>query len=75
MPRDDHKFQNGTIVDDNTVRGYVEGNLLNIEVLDGGLPKNTTRVTVRDTRTPSGEIVMGAFVQGREGPVTVIGKG
>jgi hypothetical protein len=70
----DRQFQAGTIINDTTVEGVVDGRRVEIEILYGGLPKNTLHVTVRKNELPEGLIVVGAFVRNKDLPLTMVGR-
>jgi hypothetical protein len=71
MAHDHHKFIKGRIIDSNTV---ADSSGKQIDILDGGLPKNTTHITIRNDSVPDGNIVIGAYIRGRDMPITVRGK-
>ena len=71
----DRKFTRGKIIDRNTVAGTINGKTVEIDIHDGGLPDHTQYVTVRSEKPMAdGNIVIGAFVEGRVDPITVVGK-
>ncbi len=64
------------ILDKNTVHGLVNGGDKDIEVLHGGLPEGTYKVLMRTdaNKLPDTQVVLGAYISGRDMPVTCIGQ-
>ena len=71
---DERRFKKVKIIDHETVRAELDDELTHIHIEDGGLPEKTSHVTMRtDKRNPDGKIILGAYIEGRVEPVTVLG--